>query len=89
MITTTSSTPIVLIRSASGDILVKEPSAEAALDAFIKAGGKPGYRVMIAAVDKKAHVDSSGRLVCHQRGPIWEARIEPGPKLKFTREVRP
>lgn len=88
MITTTSSTPIVLIRSASGDILVKETTVDSALDAFIKAGGKPGYRVMIAAVDKKAHVDSNGRLVCSQRGPIWEARVEPGPKLKYTREVR-
>lgn len=88
MITTTSSTPIVLIRSASGDILVKEKSVDESLAAFIKAGGRPGYRVMIAAVDKKAHVDSNGRLVCTQRGPIWEARIEPGPTLKYTREVR-
>lgn len=88
MITTSSSTPIVLVRSASGDILIKEASVDEALAAFIKAGGKPGYRVMIVAVDKKAHVDSNGRLVCRQRGPIWEARIEPGPKLNYTREVR-
>lgn len=89
MITTSKVTPFVLLQSASGDILVKEPDIDKALDAFIRAGGRPGYRAYILAADKTAHADTNGRLVYAQRGPIWEVRIIPGPKIDYVREVRP
>lgn len=89
MITTTSSTPIVLLQSAKGDILAKGSTPDIALDEFIKAGARPGYRAFILATDRKAHADSNGRLVYTQRGPIWEVRIIPGPKIDYIREVRP
>lgn len=87
MIELDNRTPAVLVQSSTGHAWARAATVQEAVDRFLGVGGKPGFKTLAMAVDEAAHLDTNGRPVVRQRGPVWELEVHPTGSFSYVRKL--